>query len=61
MDELDERHFGLTTTQTRYRATMWHKHAAFFVTTTIPIILYGMYLQVQHGQTALEAEVGLKW
>ena len=42
MDELDERHFGLTTTQTRYRATMWHKHAVFFVATTAPIILYGV-------------------
>ena len=61
LDELNEHHYGLTTTQSRYRATMWHKHAAFFCATTPTVILYTLYLQVQQSQELVESQHGLRW
>ena len=61
LEELSVAHFGLTTTQSRYRATLWHKHAKFFSMTTVAITLYIVYLHIQQKQADVETEFGLEW
>ena len=59
--ELDEKYFGLTNQQFRYRATMWNKHRLFFALTTIPAILYGIYLNLAQTQLEVETRFDLQW